>query len=310
MLVYSFIKVNGTSEDKVVLCEEELKGHFILSLTVVPSELQTSEGAFVTISDIIIDGRKVHGFRKQTIELSAYQEGDIKVMYIGEAEARHYRSVSLVLDYESDEDGNHPGCYFLNGQNQKQQFNILSESIRKVHFTKHFEIRPDSTTEIVIKYDNHKITVPTLEKHGSNEFDYSDNGIVNSFNALIKDKCGEVKGEVNQPFYPVGDMYVLAYKRGEFNLTEETRMVGREDNFFPNAAARSLVKPYGCYHLPLLEEGDYEIHIAVVNKDSGKVFMLRGMINHSSNISGFLLNKIRVRAKSRVQLNIDILDVI
>jgi hypothetical protein len=310
LLAYSFIFVQCSKDDEIAPSQKDTSGQIAFSLTVVPSDVKEIQETFVTISEIKIDGKKVNGFIKQTIELSAYQEGDIKFLFNGEIEAETYNSVTLVLDYELDASGKFPGCYVLTDDNKKHRLRPSSEKESEVTLIKNFTIDPESPTEVVIDFDLRKSIIYENENNDYSYFRFvNDKELQKTFRIVLKDNCGEIKGNINKSFHLPGNMYVFVYRKGEFNRDVETRE-GNNNILFAKAVTSSKVKAYGSYELPLLEEGDYEIHIATYDKSIGNPFMFRGKINPSSDISGLLLNHISVSVKRQIRLNIDILGVI
>lgn len=286
-----------------MLLEKKPKGKFGLSISVSPAESIDIAGIFITVSEIKLDDVLVKGFNKQTIDLSAYQSGDIKLLFDGEIEVGKYHSLSLVLDNSYDKNGDSPGCYLLNGKNQILP--LGQETIEgEVFIPKCFEVDEKIPTELVVEFDLQKL-VRNVENRQAQIPNFPD-----LIRAVVKDDCGFIKGSVRKPVYLPGDMYVLAYKKGDSGFKNNPGAGKDYQAVFNKALASTKVKPYGSYELALLEEGDYEIRLASVDRKSRKIYMFRGRVNPSSNVSGVLLNNIPVLAQSCVQLNIDIMGVI
>jgi hypothetical protein len=265
--------------------------------------LQNTAAIYVTVSGILLDGEPVKGFIKRTIDLMLYQEGDVELIYSGEADAGKYQSVTLLFDMNFDKWGDSPGCYLLDENGLKHSFLVGNEA-GKIQVMKNYRISEENTTELVIGFDLKKMASrkTRIGKFMATETD-------DSLKAVVKDNCGIIKGSVRKPVYLPGDMYVLIYKKGVRAIPSS----GNSEDFqslFDRAVAVTKVKPYGNFELALLEEGDYEIRLASYDQESRKTYLFRGKINSTSNVPGLLLNNIPVSAKSCVQLNIDITGVI
>ncbi|NQU86654.1 MAG: DUF4382 domain-containing protein [Mariniphaga sp.] len=309
MLAYSIVTVQH-SENNLKLFEKGIMGQVMFSLTVTPSKVTEFYGTFITISEVWLNDKKVIGFNKQTIELSAYQEGDIKLLFNGKIETGVYNSITVVFDHETDDSGDFPGSYILDENNNKICLEVQKKR-SEVKFIKEIEVQSESVSEIVINTDLRKLIEnnPNNREHENYRFNTGVD-MANSFRISLKDECAEIKGEVDKSFNELYDMYVLAYKKGEFNYSLESKTRGQNSIPFANAVSSSKVKSYGGYQLSLLEKGEYEIHIVAFSKVGGNMFKFKGMINSTSNIPGLLLNNISVPAKSQIQLNIDIIGVI
>jgi len=305
---YSIVVNQCSSDEGKQSLNEKPKSRIAIGLTIIPSGFKNIQSTFITISEIRINGKKLDGFFKQSIDLSAYQEGDIKLIFNGKAEVKKYTSVTVILDYESDKSGNFPGCYILTENNMKYCLGREMKSKAEITIQKTFEIRPESHTELVIGFDLRKAI--TFDNVNKNYRFFNDGELAKAIKVMVREDCGEVKGNIKKPFSISNDLYVFIYRKGEFDKFAELKGLGGNDILFPNAVGCSKVKAYGSYQLPLIEEGEYEIHLGTCDKNLGDQFLFKGKINPTSNISGLLLNNIPVSANSHIQLNIDVLGVI
>src|SRR6267142_4932408 len=89
------------------------KGEAEFQITDAPSDDASIKGVVVTVADIMVDGKSISGFAKQSIDLKAYQEGNTKLLGTAQLDAKAYNSITLVLDADADASGNSPGCYVL-----------------------------------------------------------------------------------------------------------------------------------------------------------------------------------------------------
>src|SRR5690349_10090625 len=104
-------KDNNPSDDK---------GRLNVEITDGPIEDPNIKAVFVTVSEVKIDGETFEGFNgKKTINLLAYQQGNVAALGIGDIDAGTYNSVTLVIDAQTDDAGNSPGAYVQTTDNVK-----------------------------------------------------------------------------------------------------------------------------------------------------------------------------------------------
>src|SRR6266850_399275 len=74
------------------------RGEAEFQITDAPSDDASIKGVVVTVADIMVDGKSISGFAKQTIDLKTYQEGNTKLLGTAQLDAKSYNSITLVLD--------------------------------------------------------------------------------------------------------------------------------------------------------------------------------------------------------------------
>jgi hypothetical protein len=277
-------------------------GRLKVKMTDAPSDDASVKGTFITVSEVKVDGKTVDGFKAQTIEISAYQQGNAKLIIDGEVEAKTYSKLTLVLDYQNDEQGNSPGCYVLTDQG-KQRLEAAADG--EITVTKSFQVTAGGLTELVVDFDLRKSIVRDNGTAGEYRFVTSAE-LQNAVRLADEGSCGEIKGKINANMSANESLFVFAYAKGEYNESEETQPQGASGVVFAGAVTSAKVNADGSYQLSFLEEGDYEVHVASYEKDSAGKVTFRSMLNASSTTSGVLLNNIAIQAKSRISLNIDI----
>src|SRR3989339_296714 len=139
----------------VIRCSEDgmqdpLNGQVNFKMTDAPSDDANIKGTFITVSNVKIDGKAVSGFKKQTIDISAYQRGETKLLLSEEVEAKSYNNVTLELDYQKDASGKSPGCYVMTEDDNKHDLAVSSESKMEFTINKSFKIDSNQSTDIVI----------------------------------------------------------------------------------------------------------------------------------------------------------------
>lgn len=306
IILFSAILVSCSDDEDV---PNENSGQLSVKITDAPSDDANIQGTFVTVSDVKIDGQSVEGFTKQTIEISAYQQGNAKLLISDEVEAKSYNSISLVLDYESDESGEAPGCYVLTSDSKKHDLSAESQAQSEITFQKPFNVDANSQTSLVVDFDLRKAIA---RDESSPESDYkfvTSAEISGAFRVVNEENSGEVHGQVNSSIATEGEQYVFIYNKGDFNASTETQGTGESSVLFANAVTSAKVESDGSYKLSFLEEGEYEVHLASYEKNEGKS-TFKTMLEANSQISGLLLNSISVSAESSVELDISILGLL
>ncbi len=120
----------------------ETKGRVNLEITDAPSDDPNIKGVFVTVAEVKIDGKTFDGFKgKTTIELSAYHSGRTEALGLGELETGSYKELTIVLDYETDAQGNSPGCYALTKNDEKEKNNCTIGAVRYFIFVVRTRLR-------------------------------------------------------------------------------------------------------------------------------------------------------------------------
>lgn len=298
MLFVQCSKVNETKDEK---------GQIMVKMTDAPSDDANIEGTFVTIADVKIDGKSVEGFAKQTIEISAYQNGETKLILNEEVSAKSYSAISLVLDYESDASGVSPGCYILTSDTEKHDLSVSGETQSEITVSKPFEVEANSETSLVVDFDIRKAIVRENDTSTESEYTFVTSTEMESTVRVVSEgSSGKISGSVNMLFSSDNDSYVFIYQKGEFNVLSETQGQGASNILFAKAVTSAKVKADGTYNLSFLEAGEYEIHVASFAQTLGDSTTFAGMLTATSATPGLLLNSISVSANAQLELDIDI----
>lgn len=287
------------------------KGTLTVKLTDAPSDDLNIQGTFVTIADVKIDGKSVEDFNKQTIEISAYQNGNAKLLFNEEVAAKSYNQITLVLDQEADESGNSPGCYVLTEDEVKHDLFAETNTSGEITVSKAFEVSQDAETSVVIDFDLRKAVVRNQEGTSDNHYKFVTSAeLNNAVRAVNENESGEVAGEIENTFGTDARTYIFIYNKGEFNASAESAGSGESNVMFADAVTSAKVESDGSYKLSFLEEGEYEVHLASYEKNGDNHFSFQGLLNANSTINNLLLNNISVSAQSNVKLDIEILSLL
>lgn len=290
-------------------------GQTNFEITDAPIDDASVEGVFVTITEIKVDGETYEGFSgKQTINLTNYQEGNTKVLGMGELEAQSYSEITLVLDYEIDAMGNAPGCYVATIDGMKHDLAAEGQATGEIVIKKSYEVKEDMESNFVLDFDVRKAIAYEEDASTMSDFKFVTEAELNSSVRFVeKEETGEVEGEMNEsPLVNSEKVIVFAYAKGMYNADTEVRGQGESNVTFANATSSTVVNSDGSYKLAFLEEGDYELHfIAFEDNDNDGKMEAKGelQLNLLSSL-GLDLNNISVSSNTSVSLNVMITGII
>lgn len=282
------------------------KGQAEFEITDAPIDDASIQGVFVTVADIKINGNSLEGFSKQTIDLKAYSEGKTKVLGAGQLDARTYENVVLVLDLETDADGNTPGCYVLDDNNTRHQLKSTAGGTTDIVVSKSWSVAKDVKTNFVMDFDLRKALRYSDEPQAPYSF-VSDQNLNAAVKLVAKAKTGTVQGSYEEASNSNADkIIVYAYKKGSFNTTTETTPQGEDALLFANAAASAEVKQAVTgqkFTLAFMEEGEYELHFIGYQRDpnTGRL-QFESQLQSETTVDGSVGNLITV--KSGVTINV------
>jgi len=272
-----------------------------LEITDAPIDDANIQGVFVTVANVKIDGESMTGFSgRQTIDLLAYQQGDVKSLGTGKLAAGAHSNVALVLDYDADASGNNPGCYVLTTDGVKHALKSSANTTSEVTTTANFETTENDRTDLVLDFDVRK-AIAYSNSGGASQYQFNGNTELNAAVRVVnKAETGTVSGTCTDALSTSEKFVVYAYKKGSFNASVEKQGPVQ----FKNAVTSATVDSQGNYTLAFLEEGTYELYfIGYEDADSDGKFELEGAL--LLNIAGALdLNNISVSAKTTLDLDV------
>lgn len=275
-----------------------------------PIDDASVKGTFVTVTQVKVDGEAISSFSgKQTIDLMAYQNGNTKALGLAELESGTYNDVTLVLDYETDANGNSPGTYVLTDDNVKHSLKATANAANEIKVNSgSFEVKEGSTTNVVLDFDLRKAIKYEDAPQNDDQYDFvSDAELRSSVRMVAKSKSGKVTGNVSDNLSVAGEKIVVyAYKKGTFNKNQEVQGQGDSNVQFKNAVTSSVVSNQGSYTLAFLEEGDYELHFfGYEDKDNDGKMELKGELELDlAGGIGLNLNDVNVESDSNVTLSV------
>lgn len=258
-------------------------------------------GAFVTVSEVWVNGEKVEGFNNTTFELSALTDGKTETMEIFETEAESINQVIFKLDFENDEDGQTPGTYVLKADGSKDMMMSTSD---EVVINKSFDLDAETSNNIVFDFDLRKMV--REESNGDYEL-VASSDLNSSVRAVARSNSGMIDGSINDENDNLSDKAIVyIYKEGTYDATE-IQGDGNTKLQFSNAINSAEVDANGNFSLNFIEdEGMYELYLFNYNDiDRDGRFEVSGMsqllINGETSLSGASLS-----GGAEVDLSIDL----
>ena len=225
-------------------------------VTDAPIDDASVTAAFVTISDIKLDGQSLSGFTKTTVNLLALQNGSTQTIGNFNLSAEVYSNVTFVLDFDTDASGGTPGSYVMTTGSVKHK---LQSSTNVITATKTIALVASGTNEIVADFDLRKMIIHTA---GADHYDLATSAELNNDVRLTVENNTIAGTVTDNTVGGAGKIIVYAYKKGTFNRTTELSGQGASSVQFANAATSATVTAGGNYQLHFLESGAYELYFA------------------------------------------------
>jgi len=308
----------GLAMASMIACSDEPesngKGDVDFEITDAPSDDANIKGVIVTVAAVKVNGQAIEGFTKQTIDLKAYQEGSTKLLGTQQLDAKSYNNITLVLDLNTDENGNEPGCYVLTKDDVKFKLKSSSTGTYDLNLNQAWNVSSSSKTKVVMDFDLRK----SIRYSDDNSIKYSfvsDDNLRAAVRVVVRENSGTIKGTFQDESNTDAErIIVYAYKKGTFNANTETEAQGVDQITFKNAVASAEVKGSltgQSYILAFLPEGDYELHFAAYNKnpDTGR-YVYAARLQSETSAEGTIANTIKVKAGVSMNISSTIKGVI
>lgn len=265
-------------------------------LTDAPIDNADVQGAFITVANVMVNGKAIEGFEKTTVEVSSLTNGDTELLGDLNLESGTTSNISLVLATDSDASGDSPANYILTTGGEKK---ALATSTGEIVLNDNAEIKESDDNKLVLDFDLRKAIAS--ESEGEYSF-VSDTELSNSVRAVNALNAGTIQGTVNDMNNDASEtMVVYAYEKGSYSENE-----GNGD--FSNAVSSSEVNSSnGNFSLNFLESGEYELHFASYSEnDSNGSLSFQGMVDATA-ASELDLMDVNVSAESEttVEVNVD-----
>ena len=230
-----------------------------IGVTDAPIDDASVTGAFVTISDIQLDGQSVQGFSKTTVDLNAYQNGSVRSLGNFNLQGKTYSSITFVLDFDMDATGNSPGCYVVSNGGVKNKLQTTSNIIT---VSKSFQLTNGVSSSLVADFNLRKMIIHQTGG-GADHYDFVTAAEMSgAVHLVFENASGTISGTLTDNVSGSAKVIAYAYKKGTFNRATEVQGQGASNIEFKNAVSSALVNGSGNYQLHFLESGDFEVHFA------------------------------------------------
>ena len=237
-------------------------GSVTFEITDAPVDDANIQGVFLTVADVKVDGQSIDNFsEKQTIDLLAYQNGQVKGLGSGQLSAGVHSDISLLLDYDQDAAGNSPGCYVLTKDGVKHALKTGTTASGSLKVgSGNISVGENTSSTAVLDVDLRKaITYAAANATGKYRF-VTETELLSAVRLTVKDNAASIKGNCLDGLGLAGSKIVVyAYKKGSFTAAE-LQAQGESGILFKNAVSSALCGANGDYSLSFLEPGDYELH--------------------------------------------------
>ncbi|MBN8677351.1 MAG: DUF4382 domain-containing protein [Chitinophagales bacterium] len=276
-----------------------------MEITDGPCDDPSVKAVFVTIAEVKVDGKTFSGFTgKKTINLLAYQKGEVAALGLGNLDAGAYQEITLVLDAQTDANGNAPGCYVETIDNVKHA--LSSAASVTVSTLKNISLVAGATTQVVLDFDLRK-AVQYSGGGSADQYDFvTSASLQTALRAVVKTQSGNLQGSCQNAIVNTDKIVAYVYKKGTFNRNVE--LSSENGVAFKNAIASTSVESNGAFKIAFLESGDYEVHFAAykdLNSDGKLDF--QGTLILNSLID---LLDLQIGANANIQLNVSVVGIL
>lgn len=279
-------------------------GQLELSFTDAPIDNAEVSSCFVTIAEIQVDGQRVEGFQKTTIDLLAYQEGNVFTTNAFEVTPGTYGNISFTLDFEQDAEGNSPGCYVARTDGTKDQLSSTNSKITLNHNTL---IEAEKKTSVVADFDLRK-SIYLEDDHsvdGNYEF-VNETELQEGIRIVNRGETGIIKGKVEGKLSVDGAIVVYLYEKGTFNQNTELTGQGSSNLMFKNAISSVKTHADGNFSLHFINEGDYELYFASYKEDERGHLQFEGVFSINAILDQLDPVEVSLTSNTTTTLNISL----
>ncbi|QLE00410.1 DUF4382 domain-containing protein [Galbibacter sp. BG1] len=274
-----------------------------VALTDAPIDQSNVSAAVVTITEVKVNGQMVEGFSATTVDLMTLQNGTTELLGKIDLEAQTDATVSLVLDYKNDVQGNAPGCYVETVDGVKH---ALEASNNEIKIQDKVEVFAATANKIIVDFDLRK-TIIASANNSSDKFDFATENELESGLRLVNEmETGKVSGSVNDSSNTSEKIIAFAYEAGAYT-DAEAQGTGSSNITFANAITSAEVnKSSSKFQLNFLKEGDYEVHFASYSdEDNDGEFEFNGMLEVES-LTNINLGALKVTSNLNLDLQLSV----
>lgn len=230
-----------------------------VEVTDAPIDNANVQGAFVTITNVMINGKALEGFNTTTVDLLALQNGNTEALGNVALESGLTSNITVQLATDADDQGEAMANYILLTSGEKIE---LALETTEIVISDAAEVVASTENTIVLDFDLRKMIVAD-----GNGFKFVSGGeLQSSIRAVNRLNAGTIDGKVDDSGNNAETIVVYAYKKGTYEASQTNENASGVR--FAGAVNSSVVSDAdGSYSLNFLEEGEYELHYAAYNQD-------------------------------------------
>lgn len=277
-------------------------GELRLEITDAPIDDSRIEATFVTISEIRLDGATLEGYQTSTFDVYALQNGLLGLLIEAEVEAGSYQMLELDLNYDTDAEGNSPGCYVLDSDGNTH---VLGSGMETLSLSTDLVVEAETRSDYVIDFDLRKC----IERSsGASDYQFTGTGELEAgIRVINRNQTGVINGNCEDNFSSSDQIIVYAYTEGTYNRSNEIQQ--QNGRAFANAENSTRVQSDGTYEMFNMEEGSYELIFASYEEDAEGNMELKGTLELDI-LSSLDDNIVSVNAGSSVSLDVLVTGII
>ncbi len=302
ILLASILMLGACNKEETADTTGELR----IVLSDAPVDDPRISGVFVTVSKVYIDNEPWEGLdTKQTIDLTALQNGRVQSLGTANIETKAYQHLALVLSLDTDAADQSPGCYVLTKDGQKHNLAANNASTLSIDIPgPQYMVTDGNTNTIVVDFDLRKALRYGNATDPASAYAFGTNAeMQTALRYVSTEHSGAIEGHCNN-LLNTGDekIIVYAYVKGTFNRQHEVSPT--DDRQFPNAVASTVVDAQGHYKISFLGTGDYALIFAAYKEDGADgTLHLQGTMSLKGG-QGVDLDTIAVHAGSTVSVDV------
>ncbi|MEL6135524.1 MAG: DUF4382 domain-containing protein, partial [Bacteroidota bacterium] len=200
------------------------------------------------------------------LKISELQAGLTAQLVEAEVASGDYDNITLVLDYDKDDEGNAPGCYAMTTYERKIDLANGKSGEEKISLTKALSLDAEEEVNLVIDFDLRK-SIRSSQPGDESELVFVEgNDLSSALRVVNKAETGTIRGNLlsELPSSSAVNTYIIyVYKAGDFDKDVERLDSDGDGITFEKAVTSTLVNVApgrtGEFSLHYLESGAYTL---------------------------------------------------
>lgn len=278
VMLFAIIFLASCDDDKEMEIDSQSKSQLKIEMTDAPSDDPNVEAVVVTVVAIDLDGEVYTLPEPMSVEVSALTEGKVETVFDGEVAANSYNNISLIIDYDTDDNGQVPGCYVQTTDGVKHDLKASATASSKLVVKEsNMTLEEGTSTAAVVDLDLRKC-IKYDDGNTNDNYNFSTN-LTSATRIVTANNTVKIEGQVNDELgYADDKVIVYVYEEGTFEANTET---ADDNNQFMSAVTSTEVKSDGTFSVNFLEEGNYEIKLVNYEKQDDDKLVAKSYLNAS-----------------------------